>query len=183
MRDSTCHPPEQLQNRPVREAVRRPGIGGSIAGACVLLALDGAFYGSFLTSILVCPVWILVSLVRSAALLPGWWNSLVRIAIPALTLILVYGNDALQMRIGRANADRIILACEQFHSDYGRYPRTLADLVPRYLDEVPRAKYCVARGEFWYIGGEKNHMLVWWVVPPFGTMNYNFELARWRFSD
>ena len=44
-----------------------------------------------------------------------------------------------QYRVGKANAPRIIAACDQFHAATGRFPKTLDELVPRYLPAVPCA--------------------------------------------
>jgi hypothetical protein len=134
--------------------VRRPCIRGSILGASLLLAWDAAWTGSFLMSLLVCPVWFLVSVVKNAVEQPGWSIVIIRTAIPVLTLGLVLGNNALQLSRARGNAHRIIDACEQFHATNGKYPTKLDELVPRYLNAVPRAKYCVVWGEFMYIGSD-----------------------------
>jgi hypothetical protein len=38
---------------------------------------------------------------------------------------LVLANDAVQYRIGKANAAQIITACEEFHAANGKFPQTL----------------------------------------------------------
>ena len=166
------------------ETSHRPGIGGSIAGACVLLAWDAVLSGSFLTSYLVCPIWFLVSVIKNAIQRPGWRLALLRIAVPALTLGLVFGNSMLQCEIAEANAERIIKACEEFRAANGKYPGTLEDLVPGYLKSVPRAKYCLMFGEFRYWNGEQvPAMLEWCKIPPFGRKIYHFEDRRWGYLD
>lgn len=155
----------------------------SLAGALLLVALDVGFYGSFLVSFLVCPIWFLVSVVKNAIQRPGWGIALFRVATAALTLGLVLGNDTLQRRIGRANADRVVNACQQFHADTGKYPHKLDDLVPEYLPSVPRAKYCLMWGEFMYFDLQETHMLVWCIVPPHYRAIYHFEKGSWGHLD
>ena len=172
-----------MQDSLAHKARSHRGIGGSISGALVLLAWDAAFTGSFLVSLMVCPIWIVVSILKNAIQRPGWRVALLRIAIPALTLGLVRANEAVQYRIGKANAPRIIAACEEFHAASGKFPKTLDELVPRYMPSIPRAKYCVAYGEFSYWNNEGRPILVWCVIPPFGRKIYDFEERRWGYID
>ena len=152
-------------------------------GALVLLGWDVAFSGSFVMSFCVCPIWFLVSILKNAIQRPGWRLALLRIAVPALTLGLVLANDAAQFWIAKANAARVVTACEEFHVANGRYPQSLDELVPRHMPSVPRAKYCLGFGEFryWYMDGEP--MLLWYAVPPFGRKVYDFENRRWNYID
>jgi hypothetical protein len=169
---------------PKSEHQRRPSIRNSLWGAIFLLFWDGLLEGTYITSLLVCPVWFLVSLVKNAIQRPGWRVALIRIAAPALTLGIVWENNAIQWNIAEANAQRIVKACDEYHAANGKYPHTLDELVPRYLDAVPRAKYCLDHGEFWYWNfSEDNAHLVWWKVPPFGRKIYSFKEHRWGYLD
>ncbi len=157
MQNNSFRSSEQTQHegtRPVslaHKACSHRGIRVSIGSALVLLVWDAGISGSFGLSFLVCPSWFLVSVLKNAIQLPGWRLALLRIAIPALTLGLVLSNDAIQYRIGKANAPQIIAACEEFHTANGEYPKTLDELVPRYMPSIPRAKYCLIFGEFLYM--------------------------------
>jgi hypothetical protein len=146
-----------------------------------LVAFDAVFSGSVMASALVCPIWFLVSLVKSIKRHPGWKVGLSRIVIPILTLAIVVGNDALQSRIADANAERIIVACEQFRAVTGNYPDQLDELVPKYLSSIPRAKYALTSGDFRYWNRDGNHQLMWDKIPPFGRKIYDFELRKWRY--
>ena len=123
---------------------------GGLAGALSLLLWDAVLSGSFLMSMLACPLWFLVSVAQNAAKQPGWRIALFRIAIPVVTLAIVLANNALQWRIAEANAGRVIKACRDYRVAHGDYPTQLDILVPDYLDSVPRAKYCVMWGDFVY---------------------------------
>jgi hypothetical protein len=159
------------------------GIRRSVVTAAVLLAWDGALYGTSLTSMLVCPIWFLVSLLKNAIQRPGWVLALVRIAIPALTLALVRANDAVQLRVAEANAQRVVAACEEYNTANGTFPKKLDELVPQYMNSVPLAKYCLGPpGRFAYhnLG---TPMLYWQVVPPYYRKIYNFETRSWSYLD
>ena len=64
-------------------------IKGSVVPVIILLAWDGVLWASFVLSVLACPVWFLLSLLKSAVERPGWGLALVRIAMPAATLGIV----------------------------------------------------------------------------------------------
>ena len=189
MQNNSYRPAEQSQIGPmwltiiVRYVWSHRGITVSIGGALMILAWDAGLAGSFLMSLIFCPIWFLVSILKNAIQRPGWRLALLRIAIPVLTLVLARANEAVQFRVGEANAPRIIAACEEFHAANGKYPKTLDELVPRYLPSIPPAKYCLEFGKFQYWNHEEHPMLVWCVVPPFGRKIYTFEDRRWGYID
>ncbi|MCX7424759.1 MAG: hypothetical protein NTW96_03900 [Planctomycetia bacterium] len=188
MQDSKHQPAERAQNEVwltilVRYVWCQRGIRVSIGGACLVLAWDVAFTGSFVLSFLVCPIWFLVSILKNAIRRPGWGLAILRIAVPALTLGLVLANNAVQLRVAEANAARIVAACEEFHAANGTFPKTLDELVPRYMPSIPRAKYCLDYGEFLYLNLDGHPLLVWCVVPPFNRRIYDFDERRWNYID
>ncbi|WP_165227074.1 hypothetical protein [Aquisphaera insulae] len=156
-------------------------IRGGVVAAAVLLACDVAFSGSYLMSIIVCPIWFLVSLIRNAIQRPGWCLALVRIGLPALTLGLVWINTDVQLKIAEANARRIVAACEAYHAAHGRFPEKLDELVPNYMNSVPVAKYCLGPGSrFQYYSKQP---LLWWEVFGFLRRIYDFNTRRWSYLD
>jgi hypothetical protein len=157
------------------------GIRVSIGTALAVVALDAVLSGTYTLSLIVCPIWFLLSVAKSASIRPGWKLALIRITIPALTFGLVLTNDAIQSSIAETNAAKIISACEAFHAANGKYPKTLGELVPKYMPSVPRAKYCLTFGEFLY--SDAKPMLFWYTVPPFGRKIYNFQERRWSGLD
>ncbi len=70
--------------------------------------------------------------------------------------------------------DAIVRALEDYHRQYGDYPRGLDQLVPRFLGEVPRDPF---RYDYFY-RSEKSYGLVAG-VPPFDVI-YDGTLKRWR---
>ncbi len=189
LQDSSCRPREDSRKEDSQSAVvesetsPRRGMRGSLLGAVILLAWDAGLTGSFLMSLLVCPVWFVVAFLKNAIERPGWGLALLRIAVPPLILAMVMANETFQRKIARANAPRVITACEQFHAVNGRFPETLDELVPQYIRSVPPAKYCLVMGEFRYWNFDDSPMLVWYVVPPYGRAIYNFGEGRWSYLD
>jgi hypothetical protein len=160
-----------------------PGIKRSVVAAAVLLAWDGALTGSCLLSSLVCPIWFLVSLLKNAIERPGWRPALVRIGIPALTLGLVIANNAVQLGIAEANAQRVVAACEQYHAANGTFPKKLDELVPQYLNSVPVARYCLSPSCCFYYSSFGTPKLYWQVLPPHLRKISNFETRSWSYLD
>ena len=154
-------------------------IRGSIIGAFVLLVFD-AVNGTFVSAG-VCPIWFFVSLVKAIRKRPGWGIGLSRIAIPVLSLAMIAGNATIQSKIANTNAERIIVACEQFLATRGNYPDQLDELVPKYLSSIPRAKYALMFSDFRYRNLEGNHRLMWAENPPFGRRTYYFEHREWHY--
>jgi len=159
-------------------------IGPSVGAAALLLFWDAAFSGSFLMSWLFCPIWFLVSLLQNAIQRPGWGQALLRIGIPALTLGIVWINNAVQLSIAEANASRVVAACEEYHAAHGRFPEKLDELVPQHIRSVPRAKYCLGPwSQFAYFHNQGKSMLVWYVVPPYYRRIYDFDTRRWNYIE
>jgi hypothetical protein len=158
-------------------------IRGSVICALVVIFLDVVISGCYLFSAMVCPIWCIVGAVRAALQQPGPGVAAARVLIPIVTGLLAFGNYSAQRTIAMGNAERVIEACERYREAHGAYPERLSELVPRYLNSVPRAKYCCSWGEFRYFEGPPAHMLLWYEIPPFGRRIYNFERGAWRYLD
>ncbi|MBI5415592.1 MAG: hypothetical protein HZA29_02135 [Candidatus Omnitrophica bacterium] len=70
--------------------------------------------------------------------------------------------------------DTIVRALEDYHRQYGDYPRELDQLVPRFLDEVPQEPFHYA----YFYRSQKSCGLVAG-VPPFDVI-YDDALKLWR---
>ena len=157
-------------------------IYGSLACSLVVLLLDVVTSGSYLFAALICPIWFLITLVRTIVRRPSFGVAAARLFLPLLTLMLVIANHSLQKRIAMGNATRLIQACEQYREANGDYPQRLSDLVPRYLKSIPRAKYCLTFGDFQY-WGPPHPILVWCEIPPFGRRVYSLDTREWNYLD
>jgi len=89
-------------------------IRGSLGAAVAVLTLDVGFLGSILFSTVLCPLWILVSLVRSSLYGPNASLFLTQIAIPMATFLLVLANDAFQRGVAERNSEKVVAACESY---------------------------------------------------------------------
>jgi len=158
------------------------GVRLSVGAAVALLAWDTGITGSCVASLILCPIWLVASLAKTAIQGPGWKLRVLRAAFPAVTLGVAVANSAFQLRVAETNAARIVAACEEFQAAHGRFPDSLEQLLPRYLPSIPRARYSLLFGEFVYVNLGKP-MLVWYIVPPFGRKVYDFEIRRWRYID
>lgn len=160
-------------------------VRGSIGAAAIVLTFDVVFSGSILMASIFCPIWFVVSLLKSAIRRPGWGLTLARILIPVLTLSLVKANNAFQLGVAETNGQRIVAACEQYHAANARFPRNLDELVPKYMNSVPVAKYCLGPGSrfFYSSSASGSAMLAWEIVSPHYRRIYNFETRHWSHLD
>jgi len=142
-------------------------IRGSLKGAAVLLILDVVMMLGGIFSLVVCPIWCLGAVLRTAfhpnELLTSGARAVAfaRIVIPVVTLALVLGNTRLQWRMADANSQKIIQAVERYRANNGTYPKKLDDLVPEYLRFVPPAWYVFATGFRYYANNTVGHSLMW----------------------
>jgi len=83
----------------------------------------------------------------------------------------------------RQEAEVVIAAVKAFRADNQRYPRTLGELVPRYVDAVPRAKYTLSLNHFTYLPAGEAPLLYYVALPPFGRPTYSFATGRWGYLD
>ena len=168
-------------------------IRGTLVCAMVVAALDLIVDGNYMFSVLVCPIWLVAGVVRSILQRPSRGVAAARILIPVVIGLLAVANYRLQATIAMSNAADVIQACERYRNTEGSYPERLDQLVPRYLNTVPSAKYCCFQSEFVYYGPRffadlmadqtPRARLVWYEWPPFGRRIYAFETGEWHYLD
>lgn len=156
-------------------------IGGTLICSLVVVFLDVVVDGSYIFSLLICPILFLTAVFRAMLRRPRLSVAAARVLIPVVTGLLIVVNYSAQRTTAMGNAARLIQACERYREANGAYPERLSELVPRYLTSVPRAKYCCSFGEFGYSGS--SHILYWWELPPFGRRVYNFQTREWHYVD
>jgi hypothetical protein len=157
-------------------------IKGSLLIAAALLFWDVGNEGFYTFSIIICPPWFLISVVKNVTQPPGWRIAAFRVSMPLLTFAIALGNGNLQWKISDAHAEQVIKACEEFRVANGRYPNRLDDLVPKYLNSVPPAKYCMFMGDFFYVNSG-GHCMLWWTRYGFYRRIYDFGDKRWSNLD
>lgn len=85
--------------------------------------------------------------------------------------------------IGGENAGIIIKAINSYHDDTGLYPENLNQLIPIYLDNIPKCAYRIMDNEYRYYVDQENADLMWTVMPPWGRYNYSFRNTEWTYFD
>lgn len=156
-------------------------IAGSLLMAALVLFWDVGNEGFWGFSLLFCPPWFLISVIKNTVQRPGWGIAALRISMPLLTFAIAFGNGNLQWKISDAHAQQVIKACEEFRVANGRYPNKLDELVPKYFASVPRPKYCMM-SNFFYVNSD-GHPMLWWNRYGFYKRSYYFDERRWCSSD
>lgn len=105
------------------------------------------------------------------------------LAIYLSAVALVFGLNALNNRLAQSRADFLITAVNLFHSENQVYPQSLEELVPRYIKEVPLAKYTLEFNQFRYTRSETDTYLYYMDMPPFGRPTYSFQKGEWFYLD
>lgn len=174
-----------MQSQDSNPQRRHPGTVFAIKGSLLLAAFvlfgDVASEGFYVWSLLICPLWFLISVVKNLLRRPGWRIAALRVAMPLLTFGIAISNANLQWRISDAHAEQVIKACNEFQTANGRYPAKLEDLVPKYLVSVPCAKYCMM-GKFSYVNSD-GHARLWWTRYGFYRRIFDFDKKRWSSLD
>lgn len=83
----------------------------------------------------------------------------------------------------RGRAEVLITAVKSFHAKNQRYPKSLEELVPEFIDWVPLAKYTFVFSSFWYGTAPDNTILSYVDLPPFGRPTYSFTRNEWSYLD
>lgn len=105
------------------------------------------------------------------------------LSIYAAAVILVFVVNAANNRLARGRAESIVAAIKAFDSKYARYPESLNDLVPEFIERVPKAKYTLMYGDFAYFKSDEGAHLYYVAIPPFGRPMYDFARNQWTYLD
>lgn len=106
-----------------------------------------------------------------------------KVAIYVITAVAILGTHSFNTNLGESNANRIIYAVSDYRAEHGKYPETLEELVPKYLDNVPRSSVRLIANKYRYWGKGSHYNLMWVKVPPFFKKTYDFESERWGALD
>jgi len=164
--------------------------------AVALFILDafvsGGGFLSLLVIIFVLPVLVIRALWawKRRPLLLRRLGSVVIYFSAAVAAIIVVRAD---QEATRGRAEQVIAACEAYKQANDAYPEKLADLVPKFVSAIPKARlrgamtphsfrYIVA-GPTGFVQTTNAHVLIYTSAPPFGRSYYVFEEKRWGFYD
>lgn len=98
-------------------------------------------------------------------------------------VVLIFLLNALNNRIAQSRAEALVSAVKSFHSENQRYPQSLEELVPRYIEHVPLAKYTLIFNQFRYVTSDNGTYLEYMDMPPFGRPVYSFSRGEWLYLD
>lgn len=107
------------------------------------------------------------------------WRGLIYL----ITVAAILGSHNLNLKLGAANAERIIAAVEGFYNEENRFPKTLEELVPVYLERVPRAAVRFNANTYRYWNEGDRYQLLWVKVPPYLRAVYDFSTKEWLVFD
>lgn len=105
------------------------------------------------------------------------------LAIYTASVVLVFVLNALNNRIAASRAEAIVSSVKAFHAKNGRYPASLNNLAPEFIDHVPLAKYTLGQNRFYYHVTEGRAVLYYVDFPPFGRPIYWFSEDKWGYLD
>jgi hypothetical protein len=94
-------------------------------------------------------------------------------------VVLAFTAMSVNNLLAEYRARELIQKIELYKSENGAYPKSLKDLMPRYLGSIPRAKWVPFLGEYYYFWDEDRPVFGFVVVPPFGRRVYSFAGHRW----
>jgi len=136
---------------------------------------------AFLVGAFVLLVGLPRSLLRKFA--PTRLQRLRNLGIYLSAVVLVFGLNHLNNQIAQSRADVLVSAVKTFYSENQHYPQSLNDLVPRYVEQIPSAKYTLASNEFRYVNSEQGVYLEYTELPPFGRPHFSFNTGQWLYMD
>lgn len=166
-------------------AAPAPGYRVSIAVAAVLFLLDFFLFQGFLA--VYCAAYVVLwgvpqalSAWRKSALRKSW---LIRAAAYGCAAVAMAGIVTLNRALAVRGAEEIVAAVENFHAAEHRYPEQLEELVPRFLDRLPRGDVR-PYGTVYRYWGEGAARYVSYSMPPWPVLRiYDFRTRQWRIND
>lgn len=172
-----------MNNRP--KIKKEASLSTAIARGAVLVLFDAFFLNQGAASALVGIVIVLVGL--PMAILKKPYSARAarfrNLGIYILAVVMVFTLNIANNRLAQHRAESLVAAITSFHQKYHRYPKTLDNLVPEYIDHVPLAKYTLTFNSFFYYAGDDGDAILYYVdLPPFGHPIYDFKIAKWDYD-
>ena len=156
-------------------------------GAATLLVVDAWVFNQGLFAVLTLLfllLWRLPKLAWVAYRRRPWRTGLLQAAVWALAALAVLLANHWNNQHAQRQATALIAQIERYRLEQGHYPQQLTDLVPRYVAEVPAAKWTLSHNLFIYRrGGENGPWLIYIELPPFGRKVYRFQSHDWHSLD
>ncbi len=165
--------------------VQAPSIARAVILSLLLILIDAIWLNqgalAFVVGLLLLFVGLPRSLLRKFA--PTRPQRLRNLGIYLSSVILVFGLNALNNQIAQSRAVMLVSAVKNFYSENQHYPESLNNLVPRYVAQIPSAKYTLAFNQFRYVNSERGAYLEYTKMPPFGRTSFSFNTDQWLYID
>ena len=103
-----------------------------------------------------------------------------------LAAISIYVTLGLQNSMADRRAVRLGDACLAYRAKYHHYPKDLAALVPEFIPSVPVARYGLFLNDSFSYSSpqdDREPMLYYEALPPFGRRFYHMESRSWGYLD
>lgn len=167
-------------------SIPQPSFGRAIVLATLLLAVDAFVLNQGVIALLV-GLWLLLIELPRTYLAKRFMTvrpqRLRNMAVYLLSVILVLGLNALNNRVARVRAEALVVAVKAYHAKNQRYPKSLEELVPDYIERVPLAKYTLMFNRFSYNTSDQYTSLFYVALPPFGRPTFSFNRDAWGYLD
>ena len=165
--------------------VQAPSLARAVILSLLLVLIDALWLNQGILAVLVGAFVLLVGLPRSLLreFAPTRRQRLRDLGIYLSAVALVFGLNHANNQIAQSRADVLVSAVKNFYSENQRYPQSLNDLVPRYVEQIPSAKYTLTFNEFRYVNSERGVYLEYMEVPPFGRPYFSFNKGQWLYMD
>lgn len=109
-----------------------------------------------------------------------------RNGIYLLAAVSIIATIGLQNSMADRRAVKLGDACLAYRAKYHRYPKNLKALVPEFISSVPVARYGLLGGDRFINSSQhddREPMLYYEAIPPFGRRFYHMETRSWGYLD
>ena len=168
------------------EESRRKTLRYTVATAACLLILDTFIFGSPTLAILTLAAIVFWMKPRALAGLRRrelFELRAIQLAVCVVVVVASLSAYSANNHLATDRAEEVISAVDKFHSRHEHYPPSLKELVPEYVKEVPRAKYTLLFGSFYYGDSEGAPYLMYYGWLPFERRYYRFASKTWTAAD
>jgi hypothetical protein len=102
-----------------------------------------------------------------------------------LAAVSTFVTIGLQNRMADRRAVRVGAACLAYRAKYHHYPKNLKALVPEFISSIPVARYELLANDSFFSSREDDRepMLYYEAIPPFGRRFYHMETSSWGYLD
>ncbi|MFH0822840.1 MAG: hypothetical protein V2B18_08810 [Pseudomonadota bacterium] len=106
-----------------------------------------------------------------------------KVLVYLVTVTAIFISFNLNNRLAEQRAEGVIGAIDKFHDQRGHYPKSLQELVPEYLEVIPRANFTLTGGRFDYFSYGDAPSLMYYSYWPFARRHFNFKGRKWYIID